>query len=202
MGGLRTGKDGSQACYLLGWFLACHTDTSCLLGSVWLPDSGRTCFSCSFSLPSFPRKALHVMHALCFTKVKGMVDSYKFMFTISLPDWVDQSVHLSFSSSLPVIFMCCMYHLLFCTGQTIWKSVQGPWFLCSLVVYKMDLWNENQISHMNLLTPVIFHLLPTAMLRIRFSEECMDFCIYKGFFTPSSFWNVCPVQWQKGYFCN
>lgn len=41
----------------------------------------------------------------------------------------------------------------------------------------MGLLNENQISHMNLLTLAVFHLLLTAMLRTRFSEECMGFLL-------------------------
>lgn len=39
----------------------------------------------------------------------------------------------------------------------------------------MDLWNENQISHMNLLTSSIF-LLPVAMMKTRFSDMWL-FCI-------------------------
>lgn len=49
--------------------------------------------------------------------------------------------------------------------------------LNTLIVYKMGLLNENQISHMNLLTPAVFHLLLTAMLRTRFFEECMGFLL-------------------------
>lgn len=43
-----------------------------------------------------------------------------------------------------------------------------------LLVSEMDLWNQNQISHTNLLTSVTFLLLPMAVLNFtRFSDECM-----------------------------
>lgn len=44
---------------------------------------------------------------------------------------------------------------------------------------KMDLWNENQISHMNLLTSSVF-LLPVAMMKTRFSDICTLAPLWNG----------------------
>lgn len=200
MSGLRTGKDGSQAFYLLLWiFILSHRYFLSI--EVCLTSRFRQNMLQLQLLPPFLSQESTTCTVVYGSQRNGGLLQVHVSNLFPRLSW-SVSLSVILFCSLPVIFMCWMYHLWFCSGQMISKNIQGPWFLCSLAVYKMDLWNENPVSHMNLLTPVIFYLLPTAVLKIRFSEECMDFCIFKGFFLQLLPFEMCPVQWQKGYFCN
>lgn len=132
-----------------GGLLSCHADASCLLGSVWLLSSGRTCFSCTFSPLSLSQKAQRAVHVWCVTELRGWwipVDSH---LRSVFPTW-SWLVSLSFihfiSCSLPVTLSGVCVKSLDLSWSLVWRNVQRPWFLYTLGVYKMDLWNDNQIS--------------------------------------------------------
>lgn len=141
---------------------------------------------------SFPRK--HNVLCMCgVSRTQRLVDSCGFAFVICLShiDLTGQSVpHSLYLLQPPSDLIWCVCRIFgFVLVIGLKKCAEALIFIyCGATIKSPNPCSVFPSANCNAENQIFWSLWFSVSLR--------------GFFKISLFWNVCPVQWQKDYFCN